>query len=85
MGKLLFNSCRILFQGIQRQQLAHFGFARGISDHASAASDQGNGSVALLLHVRQGHDRQQAANMQTGCGRIKADIAGHASLLQAVS
>eukprot|EP01136_Pigoraptor_vietnamica_P003491 Opistho-1_new@32805 len=58
-------------------QLARFVLEARVADLAGAAAHQDDRLVAGLLHAAQQHDLDQAADMERGRCRIKADIAGH--------
>ncbi len=65
---------------LDAEELAHLGLAAGIADHAGAAADDGDRPVAVALHVSQGHDRHQVADVKAGRAGIKADVAGDGPL-----
>src|SRR5262249_19129917 len=61
-----------------RQHLAHFGPTTGIANHGCAPTADNQWSMASELHVRHGHDGEEATNMQAPGRRVIADVKGEA-------
>ena len=59
------------------EQLALGGLAARVADHAGAAAHDRDRAVAEALHAREGHHRQQRADVQAVRRRIEADVQRH--------
>ncbi len=77
LGELFAQTLSIVINLLAGENLAHFRLTAGITNQSRAAADKSNRFVAVLLHVRESHDRNEATDMQTGSRGVKTDIAGN--------
>src|SRR5512136_1286838 len=75
-GELFLLSLSVLGDLFKAQNLAHFRFSAGVAHQSRSTPDQSNRLVAVLLHVREGHDGNQASHMKAGGCRVKPDVTG---------
>jgi len=66
------------------QHLAHIGAAGGVTDHGSAAANQGDGLVASQLQTLHQGQCQKMAGGQTVGSAVKADVKGSLAIVDQV-
>ena len=82
---LLFKAGGIVSDIVLGQHLAHIGAAGGVTDHSSAAADQGDGLVACQLQALHQGQRQKMAGSQAVSGAVKADIKSSLAVVDQVN
>ena len=66
------------------QHLAHIGAAGGVTDHGSAAANQGDGLVACQLQALHQGQCHKVAGGQAICSAVKADVKGSLAVVDQV-
>ncbi len=79
LGKLSAQTLRVVIDLLPGEHLTHFRFAAGVADQSCAAANQRDGFVAAFLHMRQRHDGDKRADMQTRCRGIETGVTGDRS------
>jgi hypothetical protein len=59
------------------EDLAHLRLAAGVADHGRPAAHQGDGLMAVSLHMGQRHDGNKAPDVEARGRRVEADVATH--------
>ena len=73
-GHLLPEAVDVVLNEFRGQHLAHGILARRIANHARAAAQEGDGTMAGALHVGHGHEGDKVADVQAVRRGIEADI-----------
>ncbi len=71
---LLLEAFHIVLDEFRRQHLAHLVLAARVADHARAAAQKDDGTVAGPLHMGHHHEGDEVTHMETVRGRVEADI-----------
>ena len=78
---LLFEAVAVVLDHLRRHHLAHIRAAGGVADHAGAAADEDDGSVARHLQALHEAQRHEVADVEAVRRRVEADIEGRLALV----